>query len=177
MFDEAMRLCGGTSGRGSLEAQVGGMRELGTVEERAGRALSHWGRLLDLATVARSSGEEWNNELAEREKRNVSVDACLTLVESPLIELPLASFFRRATLTSATTTPRPTSTRSTPSPPPRSSTHKTPSTGPTLPQQGSRSAERCSRLPPLLASRTSADDSSLGQISRGHLGLQHGARP
>ncbi|ORY66635.1 hypothetical protein BCR35DRAFT_308491 [Leucosporidium creatinivorum] len=70
IFDEAMRLCGGSGGRGSLETQVGGMRELGTVEERSKRALAHWGRLLDLATVARASGEEWNNELAEREKRN-----------------------------------------------------------------------------------------------------------
>lgn len=78
ILDEAMRLCGGTGGRGSLETQVGGMKELGTVEQRASRALAHWGRLLDLATVARASGEEWNNELAEREKRNVSVDSTLS---------------------------------------------------------------------------------------------------
>lgn len=150
MFDEAMRLCGGTGGRGSLETQVGGMRDLGAVEERASRALVHWGRLLDVATVARANGQEWSSELAEREKRNVSSD--LPSVDVTLLTETWLS--RRATHTLATTPPWPISTPSTPSPPPPLSIHRTPFTGPTPQQRGSRLAEWCSELkPPSLLER------------------------
>lgn len=110
-----------------------------------------------MATVARASEEEWNNELAEREKRNVSV-CSLTSRHALADQIPPPPSYNRVTLTSATTTPRPTFTPSTPSPPPRSSTPRTPSTGPTPQQRGSRSVEWCSRLLRLIvAPRTSAD--------------------
>lgn len=67
-FDEAMRLVGS----GTAVGEVGPMRGLGTQEERSERPLCHWGRLLDLATISRAEGKEFGEELAERDKRNVS---------------------------------------------------------------------------------------------------------